>query len=204
MTGDNSGLLAPFLQDRAMLRTRLVDTVRVVQTLPEVDPKRVAAIGFCFGGLCVLDLARSGLEIRAVASFHGLFGKADGLPRVIAFHGWDDPMVPPSDVVALSTELTEAGADWQIHVYGHTMHGFMAEGVNRPEAGIQSYIALLYFLVGLLTPRKDCGGLTVKQVQSSSGFSCFRLYWLLISAIRACPSGLLLQDIRSFFAKLKR
>ena len=143
VTGDNSGLVAPFLQDRAMLRTRLVDTVRVVQTLPEVDPKRVAAIGFCFGGLCVLDLARSGLEIRAVASFHGLFGKADGLPtapikaRVIAFHGWDDPMVPPSDVVALSTELTEAGADWQIHAYGHTMHGFMAEGANRPEAGIQ-------------------------------------------------------------------
>ena len=126
-----------------MLRTRLVDTVRVVQTLPEVDPKRVAAIGFCFGGLCVLDLARSGLEIRAVASFHGLFGKADGLPtapikaRVIAFHGWDDPMVPPSDVVALSTELTEAEAGWQIHAYGHTMHGFMAEGANRPEAGIQ-------------------------------------------------------------------
>ena len=116
VTGDNSGLIAPFLQDRAMLRTRLVDTVRVVQTLPEVDPKRVAAIGFCFGGLCVLDLARSGLEIRAVASFHGLFGKADGLPtapikaRVIAFHGWDDPMVPPSDVVALSTELTEVTA----------------------------------------------------------------------------------------------
>ena len=56
-----------------MLRRRLVEIVRGVQTLPEVDPKRVAAIGFCFGGLCVLDLARSGLEIRAVASFHGLF-----------------------------------------------------------------------------------------------------------------------------------
>ena len=56
----------------------------------------------------------------------------------------------------------------------------------------------------LADPEKRLWGLTVKQVQSSSGFSCFRLYWLLISAIRACPSGLLLQDIRSFFAKLKR
>jgi dienelactone hydrolase len=56
---------------------------------------------------------------------------------VVAFHGWDDPLVPPADVVSLGKELTEAGADWQIHAYGGTMHGFMAVGANRPEAGIQ-------------------------------------------------------------------
>jgi dienelactone hydrolase len=88
-------------------------------------------------------LARSGLDVRAVASFHGLFGRPEGQPiipmkaKVIAFHGWDDPMVPPEDVVALGKELTQAGADWQIHAYGNTMHAFMAVGANRPEAGIQ-------------------------------------------------------------------
>jgi dienelactone hydrolase len=143
VTGDNSALIAPFLQDRRMLRERLLATVAAVRSLPEVDPNKVAAIGFCFGGLCVLDLARSGVDVRAVASFHGLFSKPEGLPtapikaRVVAFHGWDDPMVPPSEVLALGEELTESGADWQIHAYGGTMHAFMAVGANRPEAGIQ-------------------------------------------------------------------
>lgn len=143
IAGDNSALIAPFFRDRAMLRARLVGTVGVVQSLPEVDPSRVAAIGFCFGGLCVLDLARSGVDIRAVASFHGLFGNPEGLPtasikaKVVAFHGWNDPLAPPEDVVALAKELTEAGADWQIHAYGGTMHAFMVPGANRPEAGIQ-------------------------------------------------------------------
>jgi dienelactone hydrolase len=143
VTGDNSALIAPFLRDRAMLRARLVGTVRVVQSLPEIDPSKVAAIGFCFGGLCVLDLARSGLDVRGVASFHGLFGRPEGLTtapikaKVVAFHGWDDPLAPPADVVALGTELTEAGADWQIHAYGGTMHAFMVVGASQPEAGIQ-------------------------------------------------------------------
>ncbi len=143
LTGDNSALIAPFLRDRAMLRARLIDTVAVIRSLAEVEPSQVAAIGFCFGGLCVLDLARSGVDVRAVASFHGLFSRPEGLPtgpigaKVIAFHGWDDPMVPPADVVALGEELTQAGADWQIHAYGGTMHAFMAVGADRPEAGIQ-------------------------------------------------------------------
>jgi dienelactone hydrolase len=143
VSGDNSALITPFLRDRVMLHARLISTVQVVRALPEVDPSKVAAIGFCFGGLCVLDLARAGVDVQAVASFHGLFRRPEGLTtapikaKVIAFHGWDDPMVPPADVVALGEELTAAGADWQIHAYGGTMHAFMAVGVNRPEAGIQ-------------------------------------------------------------------
>ena len=80
-------------------------------------------------GMCALDLARSGADIAAAVSFHGLFDPP-GLPpqkikaKVVAFHGWDDPMVPPDKVVALGKELTEAGADWQIHAYGHVGHGF--------------------------------------------------------------------------------
>lgn len=143
VTGDNSELIAPFLQDRLLLRSRMVEIVRIAQALPEADPNKVAAIGFCFGGLCVLDLARSGIKLQAVASFHGLFNRPENIPiepinaKVIAFHGWDDPFVPPADVVAFGKEMTEAGADWQVQAYGNTMHAFMAVGANRPDVGIQ-------------------------------------------------------------------
>jgi dienelactone hydrolase len=115
--------------DRAALRDRMIDLVEVAKAQEGTDPAKIAAIGFCFGGLCVLDLARSGAPIAGVASFHGLFDAPD-LPKqqiaakVVAYHGWDDPMVPPKAVVALAAELTEAGADWQIHGYGHVGHGF--------------------------------------------------------------------------------
>ena len=152
--GDNSALIAPLLRDRPLLRARLVGTAQKVRSLPEVDANKVAAIGFCFGGLCVLDLARSGFDVRAVASFHGLFGRPEGVTnapitaRVVAFHGWDDPMVPPADVLALGIELTEAGADWQIHSYGHTVHAFTnpaREGMYSPIADRRSWQAMRNF-----------------------------------------------------------
>ncbi|GAA4033996.1 dienelactone hydrolase family protein [Sphingomonas rosea] len=122
--------------DRAALRDRLLDIVAVARTETGHDEPRIAAIGFCFGGLCVLDLARSGVGIAGVASFHGLFDAPD-LPRrkiaakVVAYHGWNDPMVPPDAVVGLAAELTEAGADWQILGYGHVGHGFTNPNAHR-------------------------------------------------------------------------
>jgi dienelactone hydrolase len=123
--------------DRANLRDRLLAVLQLARAQSEIDDTRIAAIGFCFGGKCVLDLARTGEDIAGVASFHGLFDPP-GLPankisaKVVAYHGWDDPMVPPEAVVALAKELTDAGADWQIHAYGHTAHGF-----TNPNAGTQ-------------------------------------------------------------------
>lgn len=141
--GDNSALIEPFLNDRSLLRDRLLGVLRFARSLPEVDADRIAAIGFCFGGLCVLDLARSGADLRAVASFHGVLSRPEGMPVVpisascAVFHGWEDPLAPPSDVVALAAELTEAGADWQLHAFGHAMHAFMAAGVDQPERGLR-------------------------------------------------------------------
>lgn len=135
--------MAAFMQDRARLRGRLRHVLDVVRALPEVDADRVAAAGFCFGGLCALDLARSGADVRGVASFHGVLtppgGEAVGpiVAKVIVFHGWDDPYAPPEDVVALGRELTAADVDWQIHAYGKTMHAFMAPGADDPGAGIR-------------------------------------------------------------------
>jgi dienelactone hydrolase len=115
--------------DRAALRRRLLAVLDQARGLGEVQGDSIVVAGYCFGGQCALDLARSGADIAAAVSFHGLFDPP-GLPaekikaKVVAFHGWDDPMVPPDKVVALAAELTEAGADWQIHAYGHVGHGF--------------------------------------------------------------------------------
>ena len=128
--------------DRLALRDRLLGVLGVAIEQEEVDDERVAAIGFCFGGQNALDLARSGADIAGVASFHGLFDPP-GLPlqpikaKVAAYHGWDDPLVPPDAVVALAGELTEAGCDWQIHAFGHVGHGFTNPKATGAMPGIK-------------------------------------------------------------------
>jgi dienelactone hydrolase len=120
----------------------LLETVATVAALPDVDGSKMGAIGFCFGGLCVLDLARAGAALVGVASFHGLF-TPPGLPsvtpigpKVIAYHGWSDPMAKPESVVEFGEEFTRDGADWQLHGFGGALHAFMNEGANMPEMGI--------------------------------------------------------------------
>lgn len=141
---DNSALMNPFLADRAKLRQRLLAAVAMAKAHPSVDEGRIAMIGYCFGGLCALDIARSGTaDIRGAVSLHGIFPPPNigAQPRIaskiLVLHGWADPMAPPADVVALATELTDAGADWQLHAYGHTMHAFTAPAANAPESGIK-------------------------------------------------------------------
>jgi len=146
--------------DRGAIRRLVTGVLEQARTLPEIDSSRIAAAGYCFGGLCALDLARSGAELAGVASFHGLFDPT-GLPaqpitaKVVAFHGWDDPMVPPDKVVALAQELTDAGADWQIHAYGKVRHGFTnpgADALGNPAvrydavAAERSWTSLINFL----------------------------------------------------------
>lgn len=139
---ERAELMKPFMDDRGKLRQRLEASINAVANLDAVDTSRMAAIGFCFGGLCVLDIARSGADLRGVVSFHGLFNAAENLPivpvkaSVLALHGNDDPMVPPEKVLSLASELTTAGANWQIHVYGGTMHAFTNPDANAPEHGM--------------------------------------------------------------------
>jgi dienelactone hydrolase len=140
--GDNSALMMPFLNDRAMLQRRLLAAVAAAKAHPSVDASRIAIMGYCFGGLCALDVARSGTDdVRGAVSIHGIFPPNGLAPKpikakVLVLHGWDDPMAPPKDVLALSQELTAAKADWQLHAYGHTMHAFTAVGAYAPERGI--------------------------------------------------------------------
>ncbi len=138
------GHMGVLKQDRSALRDRMLALVEVAKAQEGVDPARIAAIGYCFGGLCVLDLARAGADIAGVASFHGLFDALDLPPqnitaKVLALHGWADPMVPPETVVGLAAELTEAGADWQIQGYGHVGHAF-----TNPHAGQIGFDGVAY------------------------------------------------------------
>lgn len=116
--------------DRALLRRRLEVSLIAMSGEIEVDPRATAAVGFCFGGKCALDMARAGLPIRAAISFHGLFDPPGWevvtpiKPKVLVCHGWADPLATPDAVVALAAELDAAGADWELHGYGGVGHGF--------------------------------------------------------------------------------
>ena len=141
------GELGRLKADRAALLRRLEAILDQAHAQDEVEDNQIVVAGYCFGGMCALDLARSGADIRAAVSFHGLFDPP-GLPekkitaKVVAFHGWDDPMVPPEAVVALGNELTEAGADWQIHAYGHVGHGFTNPHASELQIDGVAYNAL--------------------------------------------------------------
>jgi dienelactone hydrolase len=139
---ERSALITPLVQDRSLLTRRITAALTAINGLSQVDARRVAAMGFCFGGMCVLDLARSGADLRGVTSLHGLL-KPNGLPsqgkirsKVLMLHGYDDPLAPPEDVLAIAKELTAAGADWQLHAYGNTMHSFTNPHSNDHANGM--------------------------------------------------------------------
>lgn len=160
---ENAVLMQPFLDDRVMLQKRLALSLETMRNQPEVDESRIAAIGYCFGGLCVLDIARTGEVLDGVVSFHGLFGSPGNTSgntinaKVLALHGWDDPMATPDSVVALGEELTLMGADWQLHGYGNAMHAFTNPEANDPGNGVaynesadrRSRVAMQNFLAEL-------------------------------------------------------
>ncbi len=157
---ENAQLMQPFMADRAMLQKRMKAALDAVKLMPWVDDTKIAAIGFCFGGLCSLDLARTGVDIKGVVSFHGLLvppGNTQGnaiKAKILSLHGRDDPLVPAEQVLAFEQEMTEAGADWQLHAYGNTMHGFTNPlacdptfgAVYQPDADRRSWLAMQNFL----------------------------------------------------------
>lgn len=144
LQGDNSALMSPWMADRGALRTRLLAAVTAAAAHPMVDEGRIAIIGYCFGGLCALDVARSAdPRVKAAVSFHGVYPppgldpQGSIVAKILVLHGWNDPMAPPEATVALAHELDAAGADWQIHAYGQTMHAFTFPQANNPAGGVQ-------------------------------------------------------------------
>ena len=141
-TDEKAALMTPLKEDRKTLLKRLKAGMKAAQALPEVDAKAMAVLGFCFGGLCSLDMARAGLDLKAAISFHGLLDAPD-LPKkkikakVLVAHGWDDPMASPESVVALGQELAAAKCDWQLLAFGQTTHAFMVPGVDSGDGTLK-------------------------------------------------------------------
>ncbi len=119
-----------YKNDRTLLRARINAALDELRKQPNVDPKRIAAIGYCFGGTTVLELARSGADVAGVVSFHG--GLDTPTPadaknikcKVLVLHGADDPHVPLKDVTAFEDEMRKGNVDWQLIKYADSVHAF--------------------------------------------------------------------------------
>ncbi|HNX51724.1 MAG TPA: dienelactone hydrolase family protein [Thermoanaerobaculaceae bacterium] len=136
-TPQEAGALAgKYKGDRSLLRARVTAGLDELRRQPMADPAHLAAIGYCFGGTAVLELARSGADIAGVVSFHGGLDSptpADGKrikARVLVLHGADDPFSSPDQVAAFEKEMRDGGVDWQLIAYGGAVHAF-----TQKEAG---------------------------------------------------------------------
>lgn len=139
--------MMPLKNDRALLRKRMqagLDQL-LSQAGVSLDDTRIATFGFCFGGCCALELARTGAELKAAISFHGTLdtpNPADGRNikgSVLVLHGASDPLVPKEQLPAFEEEMNAAGVDWQLHSYGGAFHSFTDPHANVP--GMMMYDA---------------------------------------------------------------
>lgn len=134
--GEASKLSGSLKGNRPLLRERMKAAMDTLTANDLVDSHRIAAIGYCFGGSAVLELARSGADVRGVVTFHG--GLDTPTPedaknikgKVLILHGADDPFSPLSTVMDLNKEMKDAGVDYQIVLYSHAVHSF-----TNPAAG---------------------------------------------------------------------
>ncbi len=157
---EKAALIQPLVSNQKLLRQRVTAALDTIRALPEVDNQRIAIIGFCFGGMCALELARSGAEIKGAVSFHGLLSNPGTLKtepiqaKILALHGYDDPMVKPAQVNLFCQEMTTEKADWQMHMYGHVQHAFTNPQAHDAQAGLmynalaakRSWLAMTNFL----------------------------------------------------------
>jgi dienelactone hydrolase len=159
---DMRGLVGDLRNEPTRLRARARAALAILATLPQVDPEQLCAIGFCFGGSVVLELARDGAALKAVVSFHGVLAtKAPALPgkvkaSVLVLTGANDPLAPPDHVAAFENEMRAAGVpDWQVITYGNTQHAFTnpaADGAFLPgtlyneQSDHRSWAAMTRFL----------------------------------------------------------
>ncbi len=138
---ENMALMTPFMEDRALMQRRMQLALKAARGVPLADKERMVAIGYCFGGLCVQDLARVSDQVQGVCSIHGLMQKPDNMDqglwqaRALFLHGDADPMVSLEDWLALRDELNQAGCDWQKHDFGGVMHAFTNPDADDPELG---------------------------------------------------------------------
>jgi len=133
--------------DRPLMRGRIIAALEELRRHPLVDSQRIAAIGYCFGGTTVLELARSGADIAGVVSFHGGLDTPDPADarnikcKILVCHGADDPHVPAEQVTAFQNEMRSAGVDWQMIYYGGAVHSFTNSGLSTDNSQGAAYNA---------------------------------------------------------------
>ena len=156
---ENRALIEPFVSDRKLFRQRLISAVEFAKNIDGVDASKIAMIGFCFGGLASIELARSGYDLSGCVSFHGLLNQSTESinkvnSRLLVLHGDKDPMVSSEQILALQVEMTQSEADWQFISYGNTYHAFTNPLANDVAMGTvynhdsdkRSWIAMTNFL----------------------------------------------------------
>jgi dienelactone hydrolase len=156
---DAKGWMQQITSNVEAWRDRAQAGLDVLKGVEQVDPDKLAAIGYCFGGATVMQLAYSGADIDGVVSFHGSMPPApegaDIKAKVLAAHGYQDSFVPPETVDAFEQSLSAAGADWELVVYSDTRHGFTNPDAAKygipnveynPEADRRSWARMQAFL----------------------------------------------------------
>lgn len=132
-----------YFKDRSLMRARAKAGLEVLKNHELTDRDRIAAMGYCFGGATVLELARSGADIAGVVTFHGALATPNPedakniKAKVLVFHGSEDPLVPQEAVLAFQNEMRKAGVDWQMVIFGGAVHSFtVPEAGNDPSKGM--------------------------------------------------------------------
>lgn len=164
-------LMTPLFLDRPLLQKRIGAAFELISRHPLVESTKIGAIGFCFGGLTVIELLRSGVPVNGVVSFHGVLGnqlgdkkartvpiKSDIKGSLLILHGHDDPSVSDADIKAIQKEMTDANVDWEMDIYGHTMHAFTnpaardsAHGkMYHPVSAQRAWLAMKHFFESIL------------------------------------------------------
>jgi dienelactone hydrolase len=149
-----------YRSDRALLRARLAAGLDVLRRTQTVDASRIGVVGYCFGGMAALELARSGADVSGTICFHGNLDTPNPQDAknirgaILVLNGAADPMVPPDTITAFEKEMREANVDWQFVNYGGALHAYttwdvetdLAKGVGYDEkTDRRSWIAMHEF-----------------------------------------------------------
>jgi dienelactone hydrolase len=136
---------AKYYKDRQLLRSRVRAGLDFLASREQADTSRLAVMGYCFGGACALELARSGAPVKGVVTFHG--GLSTPNPndaknirgKVLVLHGADDPFVKQEDVTSFMNEMRAAGVDWQLVQYSGAVHGFTDKRAGNDKSTGMAY-----------------------------------------------------------------
>ena len=134
-------MMQPLMDDRKNLSQIIVGAYNAAKKLEGIDDSNIAIMGYCFGGLVSLDLARSGVDLKGAVSFHGFLSGSKDLEdkkinaKLLVLHGHLDPMVGQDQIDSFSKEMNEKKVDWQLHSFGNAMHAFTNPDANDPSFG---------------------------------------------------------------------